>query len=158
MEATIAKIKKNASAEIWVSLREFQDRQYVDVREHFLSGDDHQWHATKKGLMVDPKLLVEMVVGVEHLGTVSELGTVATIAKSKQQEIRIGYRQFANSRYGEIRVWYKNGEEHKPSNKGVTFRLNLVEQLRSALAQSVGYLESNSEPSLAAELAQTAVR
>ena len=30
MEATVAKIKKNASAELWICLREFQGRQYVE--------------------------------------------------------------------------------------------------------------------------------
>ena len=76
MDATIAKIRKSATSEIWVCLREFQARQYVDVREHFLSGDDHQWHPTKKGIMVRPELLLQVIESIESLEGVTELGTV----------------------------------------------------------------------------------
>ena len=34
MEATVAKLKKNNSAEVWVCLRDYMGRQFVDVREH----------------------------------------------------------------------------------------------------------------------------
>src|SRR5437660_858711 len=101
MEATIAKIKKHSTSEIWVSLREYEGSQYVDVREHFLEGDSREWKPTRKGLMVQPKLLPQVINGLEALGEVSELGTVATIAKSSREDILIGYREFEKSRFGD---------------------------------------------------------
>jgi hypothetical protein len=142
MDATVAKIKKSAQSEIWVCLREFQSRQYVDVREHFLSGDDNKWHPTKKGIMVEPALLSEVIAGVGLLTITPQVGTVASIQKSPRDEIQIGYRQFLKSTYGEIRVWYQlNGGERKPSQKGVTFKMTLTTVLLDALRQAEQYLE-----------------
>lgn len=142
MEATVAKIKKAASAEIWVSLREYQGRQYIDVREHFLA-DDRNWHPTKKGVMLLPELLPKVIDGVEALEDASELGTVAALRKSSRDEVQIGVREFARSRYGEIRVWYtaNDNSERKPSPRGVTFRLELVERLIEALRDAQKHLE-----------------
>lgn len=141
MEATVAKIKKSGSAEIWVSLKEYQGRQYIDVREHFIA-DDRQWHPTKKGVMLLPELLPKVIDGVEALEDVSDLGTVAAVRKSARDEVQIGLREYAKTRYGEIRVWYAeddNGEK-KPSPRGVTFRLDLVERLGDALRDAHAHL------------------
>ena len=86
MEATVAKLKKNTSSEVWVCLRDYQNRQYVDVREHFLLGDDRQWHPTKKGIMISPALLPQVIDGMEALDGVTEVKTVATIPKSDRDE------------------------------------------------------------------------
>ncbi len=76
MEATVTKLKKNNSAELWVSLRDYQGRQYVDVREHFLLAADRQWHPTAKGMMILPSLLPQVINGVEALCDITEV-TVA---------------------------------------------------------------------------------
>lgn len=75
MEATVTKLKKNNSAELWVSLRDYQGRQYVDVREHLLAAD-RQWHPTAKGMMILPSLLPQVINGVEALCDITEV-TVA---------------------------------------------------------------------------------
>jgi hypothetical protein len=142
MEATIAKIKKNASAEVWVCLREYQGTQFVDVREHFLEADSREWLPTRKGIMLQPELLPKVIDALEELGGVSDLGTVATIPKSPRQEIQVGYREFGKSRYGEIRLWYTDGKEMKPSPKGVTFRLEHVDSLLEALRVAEDQLEN----------------
>src|SRR5579859_926916 len=118
MEATIAKIKKNTSAEIWVCLREFEGRQYVDVREHFLEGDSREWKPTKKGVMLQPKLLAQVIDGIAALADVADLGPVATIEKSAHDEIQVAYREYEKSRYGEVRIWYWAKGDKKPSPKG----------------------------------------
>jgi hypothetical protein len=142
MEATVAKLKKNTIAEVWVCLREYQGRQYVDVREYFLLGDDRQWHPTKKGIMLAPELLPQVIDGVEALDGVTEMGTVAAIRKSTREEIQVGIREYQNSRYGEIRVWFwAEGGEKKPSGKGVTFKLELIDSLLEALRGAEENLE-----------------
>ncbi len=125
-------------------LREFQGCQYVDVREHFLSGDDRQWHPTKKGIMLAPALLAQVIEGVEALEEATDLGTVATIEKSSREEIQVGVRQLEKHRYGEIRLWYwaREGGDKKPSSKGVTFRLDLVPTLLDALRDADEHLQS----------------
>jgi hypothetical protein len=141
MEATVAKLRKSASAEVWISLREYQGKQYVDIREHFLLADDRQWHPTKKGIMLHEQLLPEVIDGVEALAAASDLGVVATIAKSKRDEVRIAVREYERRRYGEVRSWYADQDERKPG-KGVTFRLELVDSLVEALRAAEDQLAS----------------
>ncbi len=141
MEATIAKIKKNSTAEIWVNLRDFQGMQFVDIREHYLDRDSREWRPTKKGIMVQPKFLPQVIDGLQALQNVSDLGTVATITKSSREEIQVGYREFGKFRYGEIRMWYSEGDGRKPSPKGVTFRLDLMDRLAEALRGAEDQLE-----------------
>src|SRR6266480_167523 len=134
MEATVAKIRKSATAEIWVRMREYQGRQYVDLREHFFSGDDRIWHPTKKGVMVLDALLPQILDGVAALEGVAVVGTVACVGRASGDEIQIGVREYQRARYGELRVWYLDGnKDRKPSHKGVTFSLGLIEQLGAAL-------------------------
>lgn len=141
MEATVAKLKKNANAEVWVCLREYQSKQFVDIREHFLLGDDRQWHPTKKGIMIPPALLSQVIDGVEALEGVADLKTIATIRKSTRDEIQVGVREYEGNRYGEIRIWYwAEGGEKKPA-KGVTFRLEMIDSLLEALCSAEDLLE-----------------
>jgi hypothetical protein len=141
MEATVAKLKKNTSAEVWVCLRDYKGRQYVDVREHFLLGDDRQWHPTKKGIMIPPPLLPEVIDGVEALDGVTDVKTIATIRKSARDEIQIAVREYEGNRYGDIRIWYwAEGGEKKPA-KGVTFKLDMVEGLLEALRSAEEHLD-----------------
>jgi hypothetical protein len=105
----------------------------VDIREHFLDRDSREWRPTKKGIMVQPRLLPQVIDGLTALEDVSDLGTVATIAKSTREEIQVGYREFGKFRYGEIRLWYSEENGMKPSAKGVTFRLDLMDSLAEAL-------------------------
>jgi len=51
MEATVTKLKKNKTSEVWVCLRDYQGKQYVDVREHFLLAEERKWKPTAKGIM-----------------------------------------------------------------------------------------------------------
>ncbi len=140
MEATIAKIKKNGKTEIWIQLKVFNGRQYVDLREHFLLADDREWHPTKKGVMVPVELLPAVIDCVNLLDGETELGTVAGVLKSSRDELRIGFREFAGTRFGELRTWYADcddaGAQMKPSSKGVTFKLELVGAVVEALREA----------------------
>jgi len=145
MDSTVAKLKKNASTEIWICLRKFESRQYIDIREHFFSIEDSQWRPTRRGVMVVPEVLTKLVDGITTLESATEIGTLATISKSKHSEVQIGYRQFGKHRYGEIRLWYRAKEtaEMKPSQKGVTFRPELAASLIAALTEAGSYLASH---------------
>jgi hypothetical protein len=132
MEATIAKIKKNASSEVWVLLKEFQGKQYFDIREHYMA-DDRQWHPTAKGIMLLPQFLQQVINGVEALDGVTEVSTVAKFRKSSREEVQIAIREFEGNRYGEIRAWYwAEGGTQKPG-KGVTFKREMIDGLLEAL-------------------------
>src|SRR5207247_113942 len=97
--------------------------------------------------MILPELLPQVIEGMQALEDVSNLGTVATVGKSSRQEIRVGYREFERSRYGEVRLWYSSvaESEKKPSPKGVTFKLDLAKLLIEALRDANEHLEGDSK-------------
>ena len=129
MEATITKIKKNNTAEVWVLLKDFQGKQYVDVREHFLLADDRQMHPTTKGIMLLPTFLPQVINGVESLCDVTEVSVVSKFKKSEREEVHIAVREIEGNKYGEIRAWYwAEGGTQKPG-KGVTFKLDMIDNL-----------------------------
>lgn len=137
MESLVSKIRKNANAELWVALREFHGKQYVDVREHFLSGDDRDWHPTKKGVMIEPELLPAVIDSIDQIDG-SKCGLLRKISRSETLEIHIGFREFQRHNYGEVRVYYLDGKsnEMRPSPKGFTFKLDMKEPLIEALRES----------------------
>ena len=98
MEATVAKLEKHSSTELWVCPREYQGKQFVNVREHFLLGDDRQWHPTKKGIMISPDLVPHVINGLETLAGATDLGRVASIRKSSRDEIQVGVREHESNR------------------------------------------------------------
>ena len=106
MEATIAKIKKHGTAEVWISLTTFPGRQVIDIREYFLDTEHQKWLPTKKGVMVAPDELPQLIDAVELLDGITELGTVATLSN----HIQIGYREYQGKRFAEIRTWYSPGD------------------------------------------------
>ncbi len=133
MKATVAKLKKNTSSEVWVCLCEYQGKQFVDIREHFLLAEDRKWHPTKKGIRISPTHLPKLIDGVELLEGVTEVKTVATIPKSDRDEIEVAVREYEGNRYGEIRIWYWVAGGAKKPAKGVTFKLELIDSLLEAL-------------------------
>jgi transcriptional coactivator p15 (PC4) len=141
MEATVAKLKKKTSAEVWVCLRDYQGQQYVDVREYFLLVDDRQWHPTRKGIMIPPTLLAQVIDGVEALNGVTDVKTVATIRKSARDEILVAVREYEGNRYGEIRIWYRADDGEMRPAKGVTFKLDMIDGLLEALRNAEEHLD-----------------
>jgi hypothetical protein len=142
VDVIVAKVKKNSSTELWVSLRVFLGEQYVDIREHFFAAaDDRQWHPTKKGIMILPSQLPGVIDAIEAMEGLGEVGTVATIEKSARDEIQVGIREYERSRYGDVRIWHwaRNGE--KKPGKGATFKLSMIDALLEALRDAKSHLE-----------------
>jgi hypothetical protein len=142
MDVVVAKIKKNSSAELWVSLRVFQGEQYIDIREHFFAAaDDRQWHPTKKGIMILPNQLPGVIDGIEAMEALDDVGTVATIEKSARDEIQVGIREYERSRYGDVRIWYSGMDGERKPGKGATFKLSMTDALLEALRDAESHLE-----------------
>lgn len=138
MEAIVAKIKKNSTTEIWVHLRDYQGRQFVDLREYFFDADEGVWQPTRKGIMIAPDLMPAVIDGTELLEEVTDMGVIAKIPKTKKQELQVGRRVFSGNQYCEIRLWYLDDDtdEFAPSGKGVTFRDELISQLVEGLREA----------------------
>ena len=135
MDLIVAKVRKNSKAELWITLQEFKERQYVDLREYFLATDDLKWHPTKKGIKLTMAQLPALIDALDGLQDESEIGTYERIQKSQRTEIQVGIREFAKHKYGDVRIWYSmtTTDEKQPSRKGITFRPELTSQLLEGL-------------------------
>lgn len=59
------------------------------------------------------------------------------IRKNAREEIRVSIDDFQGHRLCNMRVWYRDGEEHRPGKQGIALRLELVPLLIEALQRSV---------------------
>ena len=62
----IIEIKKNKTNYVQIELREYEGHEYVDVRE-FYDSQDGKRLPTKKGITFSPKVLEEVIDGLNML-------------------------------------------------------------------------------------------
>jgi hypothetical protein len=61
---------------------------------------------------------------------------IADIGKNSRELLRVQVREFKGHRFADIRVHYRDGEDIKPSGKGVTAKAEQIDQLIDALQQA----------------------
>ena len=63
--------------------------------------------------------------------------TVAVIQKNAREELRVSVETFRGVPIVNLRVWFRNEEgEWRPGKQGVALRLELLPELRQALAEA----------------------
>lgn len=131
----VAKIRKTAASEIWVTVKEYEGKISCDVREYFQQGTTPDWLPTKKGVSIPPSLLWPAVGAAEDLAGRNALGEVAVLPRGERAQLRFAIREYNRHTYGDVRVYYRStteSEEWKPG-KGVTVPLPMLSQLVDAL-------------------------
>jgi len=60
---------------------------------------------------------------------------ISTFAKNALEEIRVGITEFKGKKLIDLRSWYDpgNGEERKPTKKGLTLSVDLFPELKKAI-------------------------
>ena len=71
--------------------------------------------------------------------------TVAVFQKNKFQEVRVGVREFKGNDLIDIRTWTmtQGSNEMVPTAKGISINVNLLVQLKNALAEVEKVLKEN---------------
>ena len=71
--------------------------------------------------------------------------TISTFQKNKFQEIRVGIREFKGNDLIDIRTWTmtQGTEEMVPTAKGVSINIQLLDQLKKAIADVEAVLKEN---------------
>ena len=72
--------------------------------------------------------------------------TIVSFSKNKFQEIRVGIREFKGNDLIDIRTWTmtQGTDEMVPTAKGVSININLLGELKKALAEVEKTLKENS--------------
>ena len=134
-DLVVSKIRKNASSEIRVVLKEYKEKRSCDIREYYQPPNTAEWRPTPKGVSIPLDMLGEAVDAAEALAEKDQVCEVASLPFGKNAEIRFGICEFNQRVYGEVRTYYINhagGEEWKPG-KGATLPLSQLMQLAIAL-------------------------
>jgi len=134
-DAPIARIRKSAVSEVWVTVGEFEGKVACHIREYFHPADKPEWLPTKKGVSIPPDLIGPAVDAVDEMCGRNSVGEVAALARGKKVKLSFGIQEFNKHIYSEIRVYYGGTTENndwKPG-KGVTLPLAMLGQLAEAL-------------------------
>ena len=76
----IYRFPRKQDEEVYISLREYKDRQYIDLRIFFQPKDSDEMRPTKKGITIEIELLKELKKGI----LASEKRVLALQANHKQ--------------------------------------------------------------------------
>ena len=91
--------------------------------------EEGEWIRTDKGVAITTDRFPEIRAAVEKLRSVAGLErTVAQIPLGNNQ-IRVGVTLFKGRQFAEIRSYYKRDDKWLPSPKGVTVRIELLDDL-----------------------------
>jgi hypothetical protein len=119
---------KNSREELRAEISEHRGRCYGHLRIFVPSAAaEGEWIRTAKGVAVPIELLSELVGAVRRLRDVASERTVGRIALG-EDELRVSVRIFKGNQYVDVRTYYRDGEEWKPSPKGVTASVAMLEE------------------------------
>lgn len=71
--------------------------------------------------------------------------TIATIAKNSRERIAVMLRSFKGHRFADVRIQFADGDEWKPTGKGVGVRPDLLDDLIDALGEARQLLREESK-------------
>lgn len=80
-----------------------------------------------------------------------EIGTVYTLAKSNNEEVRMYIHNYKRRLYFSIRAYYRDGDKLVPTKKGLTLRLESLPEFVKGInqlakeAKEAGHLESEEQ-------------
>lgn len=139
----IAKIKKSASREVWVSLAQYKGKLRIDIREFFRVDDETKWTPSKKGVTITHEDIAEAVDAVESLVQKDSIGVVSELNRGKRGTLRFAVCEFNKHVYGDIRYYYRSdpGEDEWKPGKGVTIPLPRLSELAEALRMAEDELD-----------------
>ncbi len=66
MNKPLAVLSKSPVAEIHVGFGEYRGHRFLDIRQHYIDGDDNQPKPTKKGVTVKPEQIGELISALEQ--------------------------------------------------------------------------------------------
>ncbi|HOW27354.1 MAG TPA: transcriptional coactivator p15/PC4 family protein [Elusimicrobiota bacterium] len=139
MPEVIKKLKKNSSEEIWVVVTDYKERELLDIRVYYRSIDDMQMKPTKRGVSVPLSKVGEILAALEKIDTMTEIGKpIIKMDKSETEMIQVALKEFKGHKLVDIRTYFlpQTGGEMVPSQKGVAFKYNMLEEIKDAFRKA----------------------
>ena len=133
--------RKNAREAVGVACTEWRGQLRVDVRIYAQAIGEDDLVPTRKGISIPPDIFPAVLEAVRKLGEVmARERLIARIPRNHNTEIRIGVNEFRGQRLIYLRLFLREdsqGEETwKPTQKGVSLRVDLYPRLLDALEKA----------------------
>ena len=146
MNQVIEKIKKSDTNEIWVALSDFTGSTKLDLREYYYSTPDDKYLPTRKGIAFPLDVIPDVSEALEKLSDIADIQMAASFTWTEQGEVRASNRKFNKNVYAELRYFYLDANgDHKPTNKGITFKSSIIPLLLDAILAAEEYLDGLKE-------------
>lgn len=145
MPEVLKKLKKNSSDEIWIAVTDYKERELLDLRVYYRSVDDMQMKPTKKGVSVALAKTPDLLAALEKItpATAPDGIPVAKMEKSESEAIHVALKEFKGHQLVDIRTYFRPqpGDEMVPSQKGVAFKLAMLEDVKEALRKALALIK-----------------
>jgi hypothetical protein len=144
----VASFPKNTREVICTGISEYKGKNYVFIRAYVPSLNG-EMIPTQAGINLSLDKAGELIQGIKALEEVmTSEKLVATIEKNSREQIKIALNIFKDNPLIQIRTYaaYKEGDEYKPTQKGVAMNVNLLPQLLASidkLAEALISLEAS---------------
>ena len=140
----VASFPKNKREAICVGISKYQGKTLVFIRIYVpsLTGE---LSPTRDGISLNKEKCAELINGIKALANVtSNERLVAQIQKNSKEEIRIAVSTYKDIPLIQIRTYaaYNNGDELRPTKKGVSMNLNLLPKLLESIDKLSTALDS----------------
>jgi hypothetical protein len=134
----LKQLKKNSSEEIWIAVTNYKDRELLDMRVYYRSIDDMQMKPTKRGVSVPLAKAGDLLEALEKIETVPLGEPVMKIEKSETETVYVAMKEFKGLKLVDVRTYFRPpaSEDMVPSQKGVSVRVNLLDQVKDALREA----------------------
>ena len=129
----IAKIKKNNTNEIQISVDDYKGKKYINVREYFKNGAD--FLPTKKGFNIILDKKEELINLVSELKKEDLGDNKIEFMLINNYKLQAGKSEYMSYQFFEIRKYYldEDNQEWRPTKQGVTFRAELIDEIYNAV-------------------------
>jgi hypothetical protein len=136
-EEFVSLFAKSATEMIGVVVTEWKGKPRLDIRVYVQAVGEDSLVPTQKGISLDFEKYPMLLSGVRALGEVmGNEKLVATIPKSKREELRIGVNMYKGNPLLYMRTFLlfnATDTEWKPTQKGISLRVDLYPKLLEAV-------------------------
>ncbi len=139
MAEVLKKLKKNSSEEIWIAVTDYRDRELLDMRVYYRSIDDMEMKPTKRGVSMALAKAGDLLAALEKINLAATPGEpVLKMDKSETEMIYVALKEFKGHKLVDVRTYFcpQTGQDMIPSQKGVAFKLAMLEEVKEALRQA----------------------
>lgn len=134
-DGVIGSFLKNDRELVVGELNTYKGKRYAHIRVLVPSAVDDEWIHTDQGVAVEVGRVGELKTAVDRLTEIASRDVVVARISVGREEIRVGVNTFKSNAYVYVRRFYQKDNEWFPTRKGVSIRVERVDDLVELVEQ-----------------------